>query len=384
MNNRPFRVAVVAGEASGDQLGAGLVRALRALHPDMQFAGVGGPLMEKEGVPSLFPMDRLSVMGIFEVLPRLPELLRLRRSLVDHLLDWQPDVYIGIDSPDFNLPIARRLHARGIATAHYVSPTVWAWRQGRVKGIRRDIDLMLTLFPFEARFYEDNDVPVVCVGHPTADAVPPQVDQARARRDLGLEEKGTLVALLPGSRRGEVEQLLPGFLEAAGRLLAERPGLRFVLPAAGAERYHQIAAVLEQHPSLPVTLVEGRSREVLAAADVAMVASGTATLEGLLLKTPMVVGYRVGRVTYALLSRMVKTPWVAMANWVAGEELAPELIQDDFTPEALAREVGAWLDRPGDVQRLAERYDAVHRNLRRDADASAANAISELLERRRG
>lgn len=383
MNERPLRVAMVAGEASGDQLGAGLVRALRARHPDMEFSGVGGSGMEAEGFISLFPMDRLSVMGITEVLPRLPELLRLRRELVHHLLAWQPDVYIGIDSPDFNLPIARRLHARGISTVHYVSPTVWAWRQGRVKGIKRDIDLMLTLFPFEAGFYEEHGVPVRCVGHPLADSIPMHVDQADARRELGLAE-GPLVALLPGSRRGEVEQLLPGFLEAAERLARERPGIHFVIPAAGAERYRQIARVLEGHGSLAVTLVEGCSRTALAASDVAMVASGTATLEGLLLKKPMVVGYRVGRVTYALLSRMVKTPWVAMANWVAGEELAPELIQDDFTAEALAREVAAWLDRPGDAARLVERYEAVHRNLSRNADASAAEAISELLASQRG
>ncbi len=378
MATRPFRVALVAGEASGDFLGAGLIRALRERLPDVEFRGVGGEEMRAAGLETLFPMDKLSVMGLTEVLAHLPELLRLRRHLVRQLLDWQPDVYIGIDSPDFNLPVARRLHRRGITTAHYVSPTVWAWRQGRIKGIRRDIDLMLTLMPFEARFYEDAGMPVTCVGHPMADRIPLAVDQTGARRELGLDD-GPLVAVLPGSRRGEIEQLLPGFLDAVERLAAERPELRFVLSAAGPERYREIQQALAQRPPLPLTLLQGQSRTALAAADVAMLASGTATLEGLLLKKPMVVGYRVGRFTYAVLSRLVKTPWVAMANWLVEEELAPELIQDDFTADALVREVGAWLDHPEAAARLAQRYEAVHHNLKRNADARAAEAIHGLL-----
>ncbi len=378
MTERPYRVALVAGEASGDFLGAGLMRALRERLPDVAFLGVGGEEMRAAGLDTLFPMDKLSVMGLTEVLAHLPELLRLRRQLVKQLLAWQPDVYIGIDSPDFNLPVARRLHRRGVTTAHYVSPTVWAWRQGRMKGIRRDIDHMLTLMPFEARFYEEANVPVTCVGHPMADRIPLKVDQIEARRELGLDD-GPLVAVLPGSRGGEIEQLLPGFLNAVERLAAERPGLKFVLSAAGPERHREIQQALAERPRLPLTLLQGQSRSALAAADVAMLASGTATLEGLLLKKPMVVGYRVGRFTYAVLSRLVTTPWVAMANWLVEEQLAPELIQDDFSPEALAREVGAWLDHPDEAARLAQRYEAVHHNLKRDADARAAEVIHGLL-----
>lgn len=378
MTERPYRVALVAGEASGDFLGAGLIRALRERLPDAEFLGVGGEEMRAAGLDTLFPMDKLSVMGLTEVLAHLPELLRLRRQLVKQLLDWQPDVYIGIDSPDFNLSVARRLRRRGIATAHYVSPTVWAWRQGRVKGIRRDIDCMLTLMPFEARFYEQAGVPVTCVGHPMADRIPLEVDQAAARRELALDQ-GPLVAVLPGSRRGEIEQLLPGFLDAVERLAADRPELTFVLSAAGPERYREIRQALAERPWLPLTLLQGRSRTALAAADVAMLASGTATLEGLLLKKPMVVGYRVGRLTYAVLSRLVKTPWVAMANWLVEEELAPELIQNDFTAEALARAVACWLDHPEEADELMRRYETVHHDLRRDADARAAEAIQGLL-----
>jgi lipid-A-disaccharide synthase len=316
-------------------------------------------------------------MGLTEVLAHLPRLLRLRRQLIRAVLDWQPDIFVGIDSPDFNLPIAGRLHRRGITTAHYVSPTVWAWRRGRVKGIRRDIDHMLTLLPFEARFYEDAGVPVTFVGHPMADRIPLETDASAARRELGLED-GPLVALLPGSRRGEVERLLPDFLAAAEILHRRHPELGFVLPAAGPDRHREIAAELERHPDVPVTLVEGQSRTAMAAADAVLLASGTATLEGLLLKKPMVVGYRVGRLTYAILSRLVKTEWVAMANLLLGEEQAPELIQDDFRPEAVAAALEYWLEHPDEAHRLAERYEAVHRQLRRDASRRAAETIEAV------
>ena len=288
-------IALVAGEASGDILGAGLIEALRARYPDARFFGVGGERMIAAGFETLFPMEKLSVMGITEVLAHLPELFRLRRQLVDALLEKRPAVVITIDSPDFTLGVAKRAHAAGLRTVHYVSPSVWAWRQGRVKGIRRDVDLMLTLFPFEALFYEEHGVPVAFVGHPLADMIELDVDTAAARDELGLARDSQWLAVLPGSRGGEVSQLMPPFLDAMVRLHKDNPTLRFVIPAANQARREQIEVALGAAPALPVTVVDGRSRTVMAAADVVLMASGTATLEGLLLKKTHGGGLSGGR-----------------------------------------------------------------------------------------
>ncbi len=374
-------IALIAGEASGDILGAGLMQSLQARHPGARFIGVGGSEMAAAGLDSLFPMEKLSVMGITEVLAHLPELLRLRKQLVRFLLEQQPDVVIGIDSPDFTLPIARRLHERGLKTVHYVSPSVWAWRQGRIKGIKKSIDLMLCLLPFEARFYEEHQVPVSFVGHPLADRVPLQTDTPAARKTLGLRSDDTLLAVLPGSRGGEVGQLMPVFLDAMVALNASRPALRFVIPAANAARREQIETLLEQAPDLPVTLVDGESRTVMAAADVILMSSGTATLEGLLVGKPMVVGYRVGKVTYAIARRLVKSEFVSLPNLLCREAMVPELIQDDLTCDAIVAEVNRWLDNPAQAQALVSRFQAVHEQLRGGASEKAADAVSQLLER---
>ncbi|KGD65658.1 lipid A disaccharide synthase [Alcanivorax nanhaiticus] len=374
-------IALIAGEASGDILGAGLMQSLQARYPGARFIGVGGSEMAAAGLDSLFPMEKLSVMGITEVLAHLPELLRLRKQLVRFLLEQQPDVVIGIDSPDFTLPIARRLHERGLKTVHYVSPSVWAWRQGRIKGIKKSIDLMLCLLPFEARFYEDHQVPVAFVGHPLADRVPLQTDTPAARKALGLRSDDTLLAVLPGSRGGEVGQLMPVFLDAMVALNASRPALRFVIPAANAARREQIETLLEQAPDLPVTLVDGESRTVMAAADVILMSSGTATLEGLLVGKPMVVGYRVGKVTYAIARRLVKSEFVSLPNLLCREAMVPELIQDDLTCDAIVAEVNRWLDNPAQAQALVSRFQAVHEQLRGGASEKAADAVSQLLER---
>src|SRR5690606_3266426 len=270
--------ALIAGELSGDILGAGLIRALREHYPDARFIGVCGPQMQAEGGESLFPMERLSVMGITEVLPRLPELFRLRRQLVDMLVEQQPLAVIGIDSPDFTLSVAKRVHARGLRTVHYVSPSVWAWRQGRIKGIRASIDLMLTLLPFEARFYEEHGVPVAFVGHPLADMIPMVPDVAGARDLLGLPRDARVLAVLPGSRGGEVRQLLPDFLAAVRLLRADEPSLKVVIPAATPDRHAEIAAGLSAAGLDDIQLVSGQSRTVMAAADVVLMASGTATV----------------------------------------------------------------------------------------------------------
>ncbi len=373
---RPLKIALVAGEASGDILGAGLMQAIKARHPDAQFIGVGGPRMQAEGLDSYFPMERLAVMGLVEVLGRLPELLKRRRGLIRTLIDERPDVFVGIDAPDFNLGVELKLRQAGIRTVHYVSPSVWAWRQKRVLKIQRACDLMLTLFPFEARFYEEQQVPVCFVGHPLADAIPLTADRAAARAALGLPEQGGVVALLPGSRGGEVERLGGLFLDAAERLRALRPGLRFVLPCASAERRAQVEAMLAGR-DLQVSLLDGRSHEALGACDAVLIASGTATLEALLFKRPMVVAYRVAPLTYRILRRLVKSPYISLPNLLAGRLLVPELIQDAATPEALAGALAPLID-DGQVQ--TEGFDAIHRALRRGASERAAEAVLRLVE----
>jgi lipid-A-disaccharide synthase len=369
-----LRIALVAGEASGDILGAGLMRALKVQHPAVEFIGVGGPLMQAEGLTSYFPMERLSVMGLVEVLGRLRELLARRKLLIQTLIEEKPDVFIGIDAPDFTLNIELKLRQAGIKTVHYVSPSVWAWRQKRVLKIREGCDLMLTLLPFEARFYEEKGVPVRFVGHTLADTIPLQADRAAARAELGLPD-GPLVALMPGSRGGEVGRLASVFFDAAERLQALKPGVRFVLPCASPQRRAQIETLLEGR-SLPLTLLDGRSHLALAACDAVLIASGTATLEALLYKRPMVVAYRLAPLTFWILKRMVKSPYISLPNLLAQRLLVPELLQDDATPEALAKTLLPLID---DGEEQTRGFDEIHRTLRRDASNQAADAVLSLI-----
>ncbi|WP_173859968.1 MULTISPECIES: lipid-A-disaccharide synthase [Pseudomonas] len=370
-----LRVALVAGEASGDILGAGLMRALKAQHPAVEFIGVGGPLMQAEGLTSYFPMERLAVMGLVEVLGRLRELLARRKKLIATLIAEKPDVFIGIDAPDFTLNIELKLRQAGIKTVHYVSPSVWAWRQKRVLKIREGCDLMLTLFPFEAKFYEEKGVPVRFVGHSLADAIPLEADRTAARAELGLPEDAPLVALMPGSRGGEVGRLGALFLDTAERLRAMRPGVRFVMPCASPERRVQLEELLAGR-DLPVTLLDGRSHQALAACDAVLIASGTATLEALLYKRPMVVAYRLAPLTFWILKRMVKSPYISLPNLLAQRLLVPELLQDDATPEALALTLSPLID-GGEEQTTG--FDQIHRTLRRDASNQAADAVLNLI-----
>ena len=376
--SRPLTVALVAGEASGDILGAGLMQALKAQHANVEFVGVGGPRMEAQGLESYFPQERLAVMGLVEVLGRLPELLRRRKRLLQTLLGVRPDVFIGIDAPDFNLDLALKLRRAGIKTVHYVSPSVWAWRQKRVLKIRDACDLMLTLFPFEAKFYDAHQVTVRFVGHPLADTIPLVSDRAAARTTLGLSQEGLIVALMPGSRGGEVGRLGELFLTAADRLRSMRPGIRFVVPCASPERRAQLEQMLIGR-DLPLTLLDGRSHEALAACNAVLIASGTATLEALLYKRPMVVAYSVSPLTFRILKRLVKSPYVALPNLLAQRLLVPELLQDAATPDAMAQLLSPLLDN-GDSQ--TEGFDAIHRTLRCDASSQAADAVLELLRRR--
>jgi lipid-A-disaccharide synthase len=375
-------VGIVANEASGDILGASVVRELRRRVPDARFVGVAGPRMQEVGCTTLLDMERLSVMGLTEVLGHLRELLAIRRDLTAHFLANRPDVFIGVDAPDFNLGLERQLRQAGIPTVHLVSPTVWAWRAGRVKGIRRAVDLLLCIFPFEEEFLLRHGVPARYVGHPLADEIPLAVDRAAARTALGLPVGGQVVAILPGSRAGEVENLAGAFLQTAKACHEQRPGLRFVTPLVN-DRLRRIfeATLAREAPGLPITLVDGRSREVLAAADVALTASGTATLEGLLLKCPMVVGYRVHYLTYQLVKqlRMVKVPYVAMANLLVGRGLAPEFLQGRCRAELLAPAVLALLDDHARVAEIRAEYTRVHAGMRHNAAQQAANAVLELI-----
>ena len=380
-STRKVTFAIVAGEASGDILGAGLIRSLRLRYPNARFVGIGGDEMIAEGFHSLVPMERLSVMGLVEVLGRIRELFDIRARLMNYLLATPPDVVIGIDSPDFTVGIERRCRDAGIPTAHYVSPSVWAWRQKRIFTIAKSVNLMLTLFPFEARFYEEHGVPVAFVGHPLADRIPMMPDTAGARQSLGLLEDAPVLAILPGSRGGEVERLGTLFLEAARWIQGRRPDLQLVIPCVNRDREKQVRALVEAlDVKLAVTIVRGRSREVMASSDVVLLASGTATLEAMLLKKPMVVGYRLSRVSYALVSRLVKVPYVALPNLLAKEQLVPELLQDDASPESLGEAVLERLENESERARLTAAFSQLHEQLRQGADEQSAAAISALIE----
>ncbi len=333
-----------------------------------------------EGFHSLVPMERLSVMGLVEVLGRLRELFSIRARLMDYFLTHVPDVVIGIDSPDFTLGVERRCRDAGMLTAHYVSPSVWAWRQKRIFKIARSVDLMLTLFPFEARFYQEHNVPVAFVGHPLADLIPMEPDTLAARRSLGLNEQAPVLAILPGSRGSEVERLGALFLEAAHWIQTRRQDLQLAIPCVNREREQQVRALVDAlDVRLAVTIVRGRSREVMAAADVVLLASGTATLEAMLLKKPMVVGYRLSNLSFKIVSRMVKSPYVALPNLLAGRPLVPEFIQDDATPQALAEAVLERLENAGERDRLTTAFTEIHHSLRHNADEQAAAAIAGLI-----
>ena len=382
ISERSITFGIIAGEASGDILGAGLVRSLRYRYPNARFVGIGGEEMVAEGFHSLVPMERLSVMGLVEVLGRIRELFSIRTRLLDYFFTTPPDVVIGIDSPDFTLAIERRCREAGILSVHYVSPSVWAWRQKRILKIAKSVNLMLTLFPFEARFYEEHQVPVAFVGHPLADRIPMEPDTLKMRRSLGLDANAPVLAVLPGSRAGEVGRLGTLFLEASRWIQEKRPDLQLVIPCVNRDREKQVRDLVDAlDVKLPVTIVRGRSRDVMAASDVVLLASGTATLEAMLLKKPMVVGYRLSGLSYALLSRLVKVPYVALPNLLARRQLVPELLQGDATAESLGAAVFRSLENSEERARLKEAFTKLHHTLKRGADEKAAQAISELVER---
>jgi lipid-A-disaccharide synthase len=374
-------IVLVAGETSGDNLGAQLIEALRARLPGARFAGVAGPRMIAAGCEPWERAESLAVMGLIEILPHLPRLLRIRRRLIDRVLRERPAVYVGVDAKEFNLRLMPKLKARGVRTVQYVSPQVWAWRQGRVRTIGRAVDLVLCLLPFEKQFYDEHAVKAEFVGHPLADQIPLELDRERARDQLGLGRAGEYVALLPGSRHGEVSRLAPHFASTAAWLRERRPTLRFIAALASADAHRVLgealdAAAMRDH----VTLVDGRAQQVLAASDVVLLASGTATLEATLVKRPMVVAYRLSALTGFLLKtlKLFKAPFFAQPNLLAGRQVVPEFFGDDVRADVLGPAVLEQLDR-ADRAALVQTFASIHATLRRDASARAAEAIVELI-----
>ena len=344
-----LRLGVCAGEASGDILAGAVISGWRARRPSLAVQGIGGPKMQAAGCDSHYEMDRLSVMGLVEPIKRLPELLRIRRGLIDQQLAWEPTLFLGIDSPDFNLGVERRLRTAGIRTAHLVSPSVWAWRKGRIRGIRESVDRMLCLLPFEVAVYQEADIDAVCVGHPLVDDLRGMPGSEQVRQALNLPTDKPVIAVLPGSREAEVRHLMPLFAETMSQLQQGDNTLRFVIPAASPRLERQIKGSLTDH-ALDVTVVSGGGREAIRASDAVLIASGTATLEAMLMGKPMVIAYRMASLSWHIMSRMVTLPYVGLPNILAGRQVAPEYLQDEATPSNLANALRRILDGAGDEQ----------------------------------
>ncbi|AKJ43035.1 Lipid-A-disaccharide synthase [Pragia fontium] len=380
MQARELTIGLVAGETSGDILGAGLIRSLKAIVPNARFVGVAGPLMQAEGCEAWFEMEELAVMGVVEVLERLPRLLKIRKQLTQRFSELKPDVFVGIDAPDFNITLEGRLKQRGIKTIHYVSPSVWAWRQNRIFKIGRSTNLVLAFLPFEKAFYDRFQVPCRFVGHTMADAIPLVPDRQAARNRLGIAENVHCLAMLPGSRNAEVEMLSADFLKTAIKLRETYPELEVLVPLVNAKRREQFERIkAEVAPDLPVHLLDGQGREAMIASDAALLASGTAALECMLAKCPMVVGYRMKPFTFWLAKRLIKTPYVSLPNLLAGRELVPELLQDDCTPDKLATALKPLLNNENNHTRvLKQTFSELHQSIRCDADRQAAQAVLEL------
>jgi lipid-A-disaccharide synthase len=376
-----LNIAVLAGEASGDLLGAKLIQALRSRCPNVSIEGIGGPAMVAAGCNSLFDIERLAVMGLVEPLFRLPDLIKLRFDLYRHFIKNKPDIFIGIDAPDFNLGLELKLRRAGIPVVHYVSPSVWAWRQYRVQKIAKAVDLMLTLLPFETAFYQQHHIPVQYVGHPLAEQIPLQPDKMAARRALCIPENMEYVALLPGSRRQEIRYMAEPFLRAAKLLWQQRPHLRFLTTHVNEKRYQEFYECYKQYaPELPLHFFTRRSQDVMAAADAVIVTSGTATLETMLYKKPMVIAYRMSPLAYRLVRWWVKAPYAGLPNLLANQEIVPELIQEQVEAETIAKHVLDYLDHPEKVKSLISQFTALHQFLRCDAANDAASAILKVLK----
>ena len=379
--SKPLRIAMVAGEPSGDVLAAGMVAELKRLYPDAIIEGIGGPNMQAQGFHSLFDMETLSVMGLVEVLSHLPAILKVKKALLAHFSDNPPDIFVGIDAPDFNLRVEKELKSKGIKTIHYVSPTIWAWREKRVHKIAKAAGRVLGLFPFEQQVYDKYDVPYTFVGHTMADSIALTPDQQASRKMLNLPINKAVLAVLPGSRRGEVDTLLPIFIKTMEKIAAQRPDIEFVIPAANAHRLEQINGMLKEANNaserLPIHVTEGTSRDAMIASNVIMLASGTATLEAMLCKRPMVVAYKLSPITYKIMQRLYKAPFFALPNLLANEALVPELLQEDVNPDTLSQHALTYFD--SDNTDLISRFTDLHHTLKCNADKTAAQAVVEEL-----
>lgn len=381
--SKSLRIGIVAGEASGDILGSGLIKALKKRFPDAEFEGIGGELMLAAGCRSHVPMERLSVMGLVEVFSRLRELLKIRRKLRDRFLASPPDLFVGVDAPDFNLKLEGWLKDAGIPTVHYVSPSVWAWKQKRIYKIKKTTDLVLSLFPFEAQHYAPTQQSVAFVGHPLATKIPASVNVADARKRFAVKTGETIIAILPGSRGSELKYLSEPFLETARWLSKRVENVRFVIPAANEHRHDQLHQLInDKFADLNVQLVMKNSREVMAISDAILIASGTATLEATLLQKPMIVAYKMAGLTYSIYSRMVKSRFISLPNLLADEALVPEILQDEVKPDVLGPAVLKALQDASYRTRLATRFAEIHKQLNMDADEKAADAVVHLLRSR--
>ncbi|QOL24606.1 lipid-A-disaccharide synthase [Thalassotalea sp. LPB0316] len=373
--------AIVVGEHSGDTLGAGLISQLKQYYPKAKFVGIGGPKMLALGFESLFDMEELAVMGIVEVLGRIRRLLHVRKSLVEYFSQNKPDVFIGIDAPDFNLTLEEKLKNNGIKTVQYVSPSVWAWREKRIFKIERATNMVLSLLPFEKAFYDKYQVPCTFVGHTLAEKIPMHSDKAQAREALGLSlsDQQKLVALMPGSRSGELKLLVEPYLQTAKKLLAKYPSMRFVVPMISDDKAQMFTKLHQElAPELELDVIVGKTQEVMAASDVLLIASGTVTLEAALVKRPMVVCYKVNALTWQIAKRMVKLKWVSLPNLLANEEIVPEFLQHDVQVDALVAALETRLFE--DQSALMQRFEQIHHELKQNADEKAAQAIIALIK----
>lgn len=373
------RVAMVAGEASGDLLASLLLGGMNERWPGLQAAGIGGPNMARQGFDAWWPHERLSVFGFVDALKHYREIAGIRDQLAQRLLDSPPDVFVGVDAPDFNLGLEARLKARGIKTVHFVSPSIWAWRGGRINKIARSADHILCLFPFEPEIYHAKGIAATYVGHPLADAIPLIPDKEGARQRLGFAAADQVVAVLPGSRRSEIAHIAPTFLQTVALLSRQHPNLRFVLPAVPSLRSMIDPLVAQYAPDAPLAVVEGQSHDALAACDVTLIASGTATLEAALFKRPMVIAYKVSPLSWLLMKNLGYLPWVGLPNILLRDFAVPERLQHAATPAQLAADIMAWLNQPEHVAALQVRFEALHHTLRRDTARCATDAIAALL-----
>lgn len=379
--DRPLRIALVAGEASGDVLGASLIQAIQARHPDAAFFGIGGPKMMAAGLISAYDQEKLAVRGAVEVLKHLPEILKIRRGILARLKAWQPDVMVGIDAPDFNLPIERQLKRAGIPTVHYVSPTVWAWRRGRAKKIIASVNQLLCLFPFEPACYKGQAIDPVFIGHPLADEISPEINRAQQRAELNLPEAAPLVTLMPGSRQSELDFHAQLFIETANRIASELPEAFFIVPLTTPVTRDRFEAALHEFGAqgLRLRILFGHAREALAASDLALVCSGTATLEAALMRCPMVITYRISALSAWIYKKMRYLPWVGLPNILQGRLFVPELLQEDATPERLSNAMVDLWRSPARRAEMAREFAAIHQKLRQDSAVRAADAVLSCI-----